>query len=77
MYPKFVLGYTKTLIKMAKKVFEAPVVKIANFQTMDVIAASGKGDFAGDGDEVDPFASKTRISTPASAGTIQKSGLTW
>jgi len=69
------LGYTKTSNKMAKKVFEAPVVKIANFQTMDVIAASGdKGDFTGDeGDEL----SKTRIATPTAAGTIQKSGLTW
>lgn len=76
MCPELVLGYTKTSNKMAKKVFEAPVVKIANFQTMDVIAASSsdKGDFTGgEGDEL----SKTRIATPTAAGTIQKSGLTW
>lgn len=61
---------------MAKKFFEAPVVKISNFQTKDVIAASDiAGDFYGDGDEL----SKARIANPAgpAAGTIKKSGLTW
>lgn len=61
---------------MAKKFFEAPVVKISNFQTKDVIAASDiAGDFYGEGDEL----SKSRIANPAgpAAGTIKKSGLTW
>lgn len=74
MCSESIFGYTKTLIKMAKKVFEAPVVKIANFQTMDVIAASGPGDW-GEGEA--PAWSKGRVATPATAGTTQKSGLTW
>lgn len=62
---------------MAKKFFETPVVKISNFQTKDVIAASSEdvGDFGGVGDEL----SKSRVANPAgpAAGTIKKSGLTW
>lgn len=59
---------------MAKKFFETPVVKISNFQTKDVIAAS-LGDFDNT-DTANPFGAKARIGAPA-AGTIKKSGLTW
>lgn len=60
---------------MAKKFFETPVVKISNFQTKDVIAASNAGDFSDDA-ILDPDAAKARVGAP-SAGTIKKSGLTW